>query len=99
MAKESLFHGKTLAELKEMPNGVVAAAEMVLFERANARQRRMIVGALGDYVHTSDCAKLLYRVFEESQERTDEQSARMEELVRSSAVPGIRKMTARVHLS
>jgi hypothetical protein len=92
--------GRLLAELGAMPNGAVAAAEAVLFERASSQQRRAIVGALGDHVHTKECAELLFRVFQESQKKIlDEESARWEEIVRSSAVSGIRRMAARVHLS
>jgi hypothetical protein len=88
-----------LAELKTMPNGAVAAAEKVLFDRANSKQRRMIVGALGDHIHTGDCARLLIRVLQEPLKHMDEESARWEGLVRDAAVLGIRKMAARVHLS
>jgi hypothetical protein len=37
-----------LAELKATPKGAVSAAEQVLFERANPKQRLEIVGLLGE---------------------------------------------------
>lgn len=89
--------GRLLAELKEMPNGAVAAAEKVLFERANSRQRRAIVGALGDHIHTTECAQLLYRVLKDVRE--SKSNERWEELLRSSAVHGLRKMARRTNRS
>jgi hypothetical protein len=82
-----------LAELKYMPHGAVLAAEEVLFDRATPEQRCEIVGALGDYIHTAECAQLLYRVLKDIRE--PESKDKWEELVRSSAVLGLRRMASR----
>ncbi len=88
-----------LAELKEMPKGAVSAAEQVLLERASPNQRLDIVGALGDYIHTDECARLLHRVLQDVREPQDRESADYELMVRSSAAHGLRLMAARTHLS
>ena len=82
-----------LAELKAMPREYVSAAERVLFEQADPEQRFEIVGALGDSIHTSGCAELLHRVLQDAREPKDEKAALYEELVRSSAVHGLRRMS------
>ena len=81
-----------LAELKAMPRQAVAAADRVLFKQANSKQRLEIVDALGDYIHTRECAELLHRVAQDVRQPKDEKAALYEELVRCSAVHGLRKM-------
>lgn len=82
-----------LAELKYIPHGAVLAAEEVLFDRATPEQRYEIVSALGDYIHTVECAQLLYRVLKDVRE--PESKDKLEELVRSSAALGLRRMASR----
>ncbi len=86
-----------LAELKKTPHGGVVAAEEVLFDRATPEQREEIVSALSDYIHTSECAQLLYRVLKDIRE--PEGKEQWEELVRSSAVLGLRRMASRTNRS
>ena len=81
-----------LAELRRMPTQAVCACERVLFERADSRQRREIVGMLGDHVHTRECAELLHRVIQDVRKPEAEDAALYEELVRASAVHGLRMM-------
>ena len=81
-----------LAELKAFPKEAVLAARRVLFEQASPKQRYEIVGMLGGYIHTRDCAELLHDVI---QDVRDEHATLYEELVRSSAVHGLRMMGRR----
>ena len=80
-----------LAELKAFPKAAVRAARGVLFEQASAKQRYEIVGMLGDYIHTRECAELLHDVMQDVREH----ATVYEELVRSSAVHGLRMMGRR----
>jgi hypothetical protein len=88
-----------LAELKTMPHGAVLASEEVLFNRATPLQRNEIVSALGDYIHTAECAQLLYRVLKDVRAPENKQAFQEEVLVRSSAVRGLRKMASRTNRS
>ena len=88
-----------LAELKAFPNEAVLAARQVLFEQASPKQRREIVGMLGDYIHTRDCAELLHDVIQDVRVPKDEHGALYEELVRRSAVHGLRMMGRRTNRS
>ena len=45
-----------LAELKAFPKEAVRSARGVLFAQADPKQRREIVGMLGDHIHTRECA-------------------------------------------
>ncbi|MHC4327623.1 MAG: HEAT repeat domain-containing protein [Planctomycetota bacterium] len=84
-----------LAELKAFPKETVRAARRVLFEQASPKQRREIVGMLGAYIHTRDCAELLHDVIQDVRKPKDEHAALYEELVRGSAVRGLRRMGSR----
>ena len=84
-----------LAELKAFPKEAVSAARRVLFEQASPKQRREIVGMLGDYIHTRECSELLDDVLRDVREPKDEHVALYEELVRCSAVRGLRTMGRR----
>jgi hypothetical protein len=88
-----------LAELKTTPREAVSAASQVLFEKASSQQRDEIATALGDYVHTRECAELLHRVAQDVREPKDAEAALYEELVRSSAVRGLRMMARRTDRS
>jgi len=88
-----------LAELKEFPKESVLAARRVLFEQAGPKQRYEIVGMLGDYIHTRDCAELLHDVIQDVRKPRDEHGALYEELVRRSAVYGLRMMGRRTDRS
>jgi len=88
-----------LAELKAFPKETVRAARGVLFEQASPKQRREIVGMLGHYIHTRDCAELLHDVIQNVRERKDEHGALYEELVRCSAAHGLRMMGRRTNRS
>jgi len=81
-----------LAELKAFPKEAVRAARRVLFEQASPKQRYEIVGMLGDYIHTRECAELLHDVIQDVREP---KGTLYEELVRSSAVHGLRMMGRR----
>jgi hypothetical protein len=85
-----------LAELKAFPKEAVRAARRVLFEQASPKQRYEIVGMLGDYIHTRECAELLHDVIQDVREP---KATLYEELVRSSAVHGLRMMGRRTHRS
>jgi len=88
-----------LAELTAMPEEALSVAEKALFGQADPKQRHEIVGALGGHIHTRDCADLLYRVIQDVREPEDREAAHYEELVRCSAVHGLRKMASRTHRS
>ena len=81
-----------LAELKAFPKEAVRAARRVLFEQASPKQRYEIVGMLGDYIHTRECAELLHDVIQDVRKP---KGTLYEELVRSSAVRGLRMMGRR----
>jgi len=89
-ARESI-----LAELKASSKETVRTARPILFEQAGPKQRREIVGMLGDHIHTRECAELLYDVIQDVRKPKDENGALYEELVRSSAVHGLRMMGRR----
>jgi len=84
-----------LAELKAFPKEAVRAARRVLFEQASPKQRYEIVGMLGAYIQSRDCAELLHDVIQDVREPKDEHATLYEELVRSSAVHGLRMMGRR----
>ncbi len=84
-----------LAELKAFPKEAVLAARRVLFEQASPKQRREIVGMLGDHIHTRECAELLHDVIQDVRKPKDEHGALYEELSRRSAVHGLRMMGRR----
>jgi hypothetical protein len=84
-----------LGQLKTMPKEAVLAAGPVLFQKATPLQRYEIVGALGDQIHTRECADLLHRVIRDVREAKDEEDAIYGELARSSAVQGLRSMSRR----
>lgn len=86
-----------LSELKAMPDEAVVAAEPVLFERAASQQRLEIVGFLGDHIRTRACADLLHRVLQNVRETKDKDEALCEDLVRASAVHGLRMMARRTN--
>ena len=88
-----------LAELETMPHGAVLVSEEVLFNRATSGQRNEIASALADYIHTAECARLLYRVLKDVREPQDKQAFQEEVLVRSSAVLGLRRMARRTDRS
>ena len=88
-----------LAELKAFPKETVFAARRVLFEQAGPKQRYEIVGMLGDRIHTRECAELLHDVIQDVREPGDEHAALYEELVRTSAVHGLRMMGRRTDRS
>lgn len=88
-----------LAELKAFPKEAVVAGRRVLFEQASTKQRREIVGTLGDYIHTRECAELLADVIQDVRKPKDEDGALYEELVRCSAVLGLRRMGSRTERS
>ncbi|MBW8042171.1 MAG: hypothetical protein FVQ85_19525 [Planctomycetes bacterium] len=88
-----------LAELKAFPKETVFAARRVLFEQAGPKQRREIVGMLGDRIHTRECAELLHDVIQDVRGPGDEHAALYEELVRTSAVHGLRMMGRRTDRS
>jgi len=81
-----------LAELKAFPKEAVRAARRVLFEQASPKQRYEIVGMLGAYIQTRDCAELLHDVIQDVREP---KGTLYEELVRISAVGGLRRMGRR----
>jgi hypothetical protein len=81
-----------LAELKAFPEEAVVAARRVLFEQASPEQRYEIVGMLGAYIQTRECADLLHDVIEDVREP---KGTLYEELVRSSAVHSLRRMGSR----
>jgi HEAT repeat protein len=83
-----------LAELKAFPTESVLVARRVLFEQADPKQRHEIVGRLGE-IHTRECAELLRDVIQNVRKPKDEDEALYEELVRSSAVQGLRTMGGR----
>ncbi|TKJ34615.1 MAG: hypothetical protein CEE38_17235 [Planctomycetes bacterium B3_Pla] len=84
-----------LAELKAFPKETVRAARRVLFEQASPKQRREILGMLGDHIHTRECAELLHDVIQDVRKPKDEHAALYEELSRRSAVHGLRMMGRR----
>jgi len=88
-----------LEQLKTMPEEAVLAAGPVLFGKATPQQRYEIVGALGRHIHTRECADLLQRVIQDVREPKDEEGAIYEELARSSAVQGLRRMARRTDRS
>ena len=84
-----------LAELTSMPDEAVSAAERVIFERADSHQRYEIVDALSGLILTRQCAELLQRVRQDVRKPKDQDATLYEELVRSSAVHGLRMMARR----
>ena len=97
--KARLARLSILAELKAMPTEAVSAAGPVLFEQAGPVQRHEITGFLSDSIHTRECAELLHRVLQDVREPRDEDAALYEELVRCSAVHGLRMMARRTDRS
>ncbi len=87
-----------LAELKAMPADAVSVAEQAIFVSASPEQRYEIVGFLAE-IHTDQCAKLLYRVLQDVRNPENEDESLYEELVRSSAVHGLRMMARRADRS
>ena len=81
-----------LSELQAMPEEAVSAADEVLRKQADPKQRLEIVGMLEGSIHTRQCAELLCRILEDVREPEDKTEALYEELVRSSAVQGLRRM-------
>jgi len=92
IGRARLARRSILAELKAFPKESVVVARGVLFEQADPKQRYEIVGVLGQYIHTRECADLLGDVIEDVREL---KGSRHEELVRISAVSGLRKMGRR----
>ena len=84
-----------LSELQTMPEDAVFAAQEVLCDRATPKQRLEIVGMLEGNIHTRQCAELLCRILKDVREPEDKTEALYEELVRSSAVQGLRRMARR----
>ncbi|MBT3288521.1 MAG: hypothetical protein HN380_14335, partial [Victivallales bacterium] len=88
-----------LAELRDVPGEAMSVVGQVLSQLASPKQRFEIVGTLGDHTHTRGCAELLHRVLQDVRTPQDEEAALYEELVRSSAVHGLRMMSRRTHRS
>jgi predicted amidohydrolase len=88
-----------LAELRTMPSEAVAAAEQAVFEEARPEQRYEIVTALADTIHTRECAEFLHRVLQDVREPDGQGAALYEELVRRTAVRGLRTMSKRTERS
>lgn len=88
-----------LAELETMPREAVTAAGDALFKEADSEQRHEIASFLGDKIRTRACADLLFRLVQDVRHPRGETAVFYEELVRSSAVLGIRKMARRTNAS
>jgi hypothetical protein len=85
-----------LNELSPLSDEAVAAAEPVIFKRANSPQRAEIVSMLGDLIQTRACAELLHRVAQDVRQPNVPGDALIEELVRSDAALGLRNLSRRV---
>ena len=85
-----------LNELSPLSDEAVAAAEPVIFKRANSLQRAEIVSMLGDHIQTRACAELLHRVVQDIRQPNVQGDALMEELVRCDAALGLRNLSRRV---
>lgn len=87
-----------LAELKAIPAEAMPVVEQALFDSASPKQRLEIVGSIAN-IHTNQCADLLCRVLKDVREPEGENNVMYEELVRSSACHGLRKMARRIDCS
>lgn len=96
MSRARMARLAVLAELRSFPKDAVLAAREVLFKQANSKQRLEIVAMLGDDIHTRQCADLLHDVIQDVRETGDGDAAIYEELVRCSAVHGLRRMGRRI---
>lgn len=83
-----------LAQLKDFPTEAVLAAKLVLFERANSKQRYEMVSMLGD-IATRASGELLHQAPLAPRKSEDKESHVYEELVRIEAVRGLGKMSRR----
>jgi HEAT repeats len=99
VSEAQLARQSVLEELRTMPKEAVSAAEPILFTRASPIQRYEIVDWLADNISTRACAELLHRVLKDVREPKDEDQAIYEQMVRSTAVGGLRRMARRTDRS